>query len=80
MLPCCGTSPIFGATVTILDLDTDNKEAYIIVSKEEADYEQNKISIESPIGKALLGKKINEIVKIQVPAGDLNYKIIAIER
>lgn len=69
-----------GATVTILDLDSQNKEIYTLVSKEEADYSQNKISIESPIGKGLLGKKIDETVKIEVPAGELNYKVINIER
>jgi transcription elongation factor GreA len=69
-----------GAKVTLLDLDAQNNEAYTLVSKEEADYSQNKISIESPIGKALLGKKINEVVSIDVPAGKLNYKIINIER
>ena len=69
-----------GAIVTLLDLDTENQEVYILVSKEEADYSQNKISIESPIGGALLGKKIDEVVKVQVPAGELNYKVIKIER
>ena len=69
-----------GATVTLLDLDTQNNDVYTLVSKEEADYSQGKISIESPIGKALLGKKVNRIVKIQIPAGDLNYKIVKIER
>lgn len=69
-----------GAKVTLLDLDSENKEIYILVSKEEADYNQNKISIESPIGKSLLGKKINDVVKVQVPAGNLNYKIVDIQR
>lgn len=69
-----------GAKVTLIDLDTEKKELYILVSKEEADYSQNKISLESPIGQALLGKKIDEVVKIQVPAGELNYRIIDIQR
>jgi len=69
-----------GATATLLDLDSQNKEVYTLVSKEEADYSLGKISIESPIGKALLGKKIDEIVKIEIPAGELNYKVIKIER
>ncbi|MBL7197482.1 MAG: transcription elongation factor GreA [Candidatus Omnitrophica bacterium] len=69
-----------GATATLLDLDSQNKEVYTLVSKEEADYSSGKISIESPIGKALLGKKIDEIVKIEIPAGELNYKVIKIER
>ena len=69
-----------GATATLLDLDSQNNEVYTLVSKEEADYSSGKISIESPIGKALLGKKIDEIVKIEIPAGELNYKVIKIER
>lgn len=69
-----------GATATLLDLDSQNKEVYTLVSKEEADYSSGKISIESPIGKALLGKKTDEIVKIEIPAGELNYKVIKIER
>lgn len=69
-----------GATVTLLDLDTEEKEIYTLVSKEEADYSQKKISIDSPIGKALLAKKIDDVVKIEVPAGSLNYKIIDIQR
>jgi len=69
-----------GAIATLLDLDTEKEEVYVLVSKEEADYAQNKISIESPIGSALLGKKINEVVKIKVPAGELSYKVIKIER
>jgi len=69
-----------GATVTLLDLDTQAEEIYTLVSKEEADYSQGKISIESPIGKAVLGKKINEVVKVDVPDGELNYKITNIRR
>ncbi|MDD5005247.1 MAG: transcription elongation factor GreA [Candidatus Omnitrophica bacterium] len=69
-----------GATVTLLDLDTDAKEVYILVSKEEADYSQGKISIESPIGKAILGKKIDDIVSVRAPVGELKYKIIDIQR
>lgn len=69
-----------GATVTLIDLDTGNQDIYTLVSKEEANYEQNKISIESPIGKALLGKKIDDILNIDVPAGELHYKISNITR
>lgn len=69
-----------GATVTLLDLDTKAQEVYTLVSKEEADYSQGKISIESPIGKSLLGKKVDDVVKVFVPIGELNYKIINIRR
>jgi transcription elongation factor GreA len=69
-----------GATVTLLDLDTQDQEVYTLVSKEEADYSESKISMESPIGKALLGKKVGDSVKVDVPDGELNYKVINIQR
>jgi len=69
-----------GATVTLVDLDTEQEEEYILTSPEEADYEKGKISFESPIGKALLGHKIDDEVEIQVPAGTLKYKVTAIKR
>jgi len=69
-----------GATVTLIDMDTEQEECYTLVSHEEANYEQGKISIQSPIGKALLGKGLKEVVSINVPAGVLKYKITKIER
>jgi transcription elongation factor GreA len=69
-----------GATVTLFDVDTEQEERYTLVSHEEANYEQGKISIQSPIGKALLGRGLNEEVTINVPAGVLKYKIIKSER
>lgn len=53
---------------------------YILVSPEEAKFEENKISITSPIGKGLLGKKIGDIVQIKVPAGILEYEILDVSR
>ncbi|MFH0877891.1 MAG: transcription elongation factor GreA [Candidatus Omnitrophota bacterium] len=69
-----------GAKVTLKDLDTEEELNYWIVSPPEADYAQNKISIESPIGKALLGRKEGERVRVNVPAGVLTYAILKIER
>lgn len=69
-----------GAQVKLRDEDTQEEMEYFLVAPPEADYAQNKISIESPIGKALLGKKIGEIVKINVPAGTLTYNILDISR
>jgi len=62
--------------------DTKSKETieYRLVSPEEADFEKNKISVASPIGKALLGRKEGETVKIKVPAGFLEYKLLEIRR
>jgi transcription elongation factor GreA len=66
-------------TVTIEDLNKGRTLKYTLVSAEEADFKQGKISITSPVGKALLGKKVDEIVEINVPAGILKYKILKIE-
>lgn len=69
-----------GAIVTLEDLDNDEKLEYMLVSPEEADYEENKISILSPIGKGLMGQPAGIEVKIKVPAGTLHYKILKIKR
>ena len=69
-----------GAKVLLKDLDTDEELEYMLVSQEEADYEAGKISIESPVGKSLLQRKVNDIVEINVPAGKLRYKITKISR
>lgn len=62
--------------------DTKTKETieYRLVSPEEADFEKNKISVTSPIGKALLGRKEGDTVKVKVPAGHLEYKLLEIHR
>ncbi len=69
-----------GATVTLKDEKTVNEVTYMLVSTDEADFSENKISTESPVGKAMLGKKVGEIVEATVPAGSLEYEIIAIDR
>lgn len=69
-----------GAVVTLKDLDTGEETKYTLVSPEEANYEEGKISIFSPVGKSLMGHSQGEEVVIHVPAGDLRYKIITIER
>jgi len=66
-------------TVKLLDLKKKREISYTLVSAEEADFRQNKISVISPVGKALLGKKVGDEVEIQVPAGILKYKILSIE-
>ena len=66
-------------TVTVEDQKTKKKYDYSLVSEDEADFKQNKISISSPVGKGLLGKKVDEIAEIPVPAGMLQYKILSIK-
>ncbi len=71
---------LVGATVKMKDMDSGEELQYTLVSELEADYSQGKISVDSPIGKGLLGHKKNEIVEIEVPAGILKYKILKISR
>ena len=75
-----GDKIYIGALATLKDLDTDEAVTYMLVSPEEASFEDNKISILSPIGKALLGHGAGEKLAIKVPAGVLNYKVLKIKR
>ena len=67
-----------GSTVTISYVDDDEEEVYSIVGRMEADPFENKISDESPIGAALSGKKVGDIVKVPSPNGDYEVKIVKI--
>jgi len=71
---------LIGATVTLKDLEFDDEFDYTLVAEEEANYDEGKISISSPVGKALLGHKVGEKVEIQVPARKLKYEILKISR
>jgi transcription elongation factor GreA len=66
--------------VKLKDLKTQEQCEYLLVSPEESDYDMNKISVASPIGKALLGKKKGDSVEITVPVGLLKYEILDITR
>ena len=69
-----------GNIVTLYDEEFDEEVTYTIVGSTEVDLEQNKISNESPIGAALLGKKENDIVEVKVPVGTVKYKILSITK
>jgi len=64
--------------VKLLDLKTKEEFVYKLVSPEEADLDQDKISVASPLGKTLLGKKVDEVVELNVPAGIIKYKILEV--
>ena len=70
---------IFGATVTLGDIDSKKNLIYQIVGTEEADVENGKISISSPLARALLGKKIDDTVEVYSPGGSKEYEIENIE-
>ncbi|NLP17461.1 MAG: transcription elongation factor GreA [Firmicutes bacterium] len=69
-----------GSKVKVLDLEFEEELIYTIVGSAEADLLENKISNESPVGKALLGQKVGDVVEIAVPAGQLKYRILEILR
>jgi len=69
-----------GSTVTLQELPSDSLHEYTIVGSVEADPAQNKISNESPVGKALLGNKIGTDVEITVPLGTIQYRIMDIRK
>ena len=69
---------IFGVSVTILDLDNDNKITYQIVGDDEADLKKLKISVNSPVAKSLIGKTIGQVIEVTVPSGTREYEIIDI--
>lgn len=66
--------------VKVLDLKRKEELTYNLVSPDEADFELDKISIVSPLGKALLGKKVGEVASFTAPAGTIEYKILAIKK
>jgi transcription elongation factor GreA len=66
--------------VKLKDLKTNREFEYLLVSPEESNFENGKISVTSPIGKSLLGKHVGESVDIKVPAGLLHYKILDVTR
>ena len=70
---------VFGVTVTIENLDTEEQKTYRIVGDDEADFKINKISVNSPIARGLLGKNEGDEVKIQTPNGEVEYEVVKVE-
>jgi transcription elongation factor GreA len=70
---------VFGATVTLGDTDTGETRKYTLVGQEEADIKKGKISVQSPVGKALIGHKVGDVVTIKAPGKTVEYEIQEIE-
>lgn len=68
-----------GSKVTVLDMEFEEKETYMLVGSTEADPDEFKISNESPLGAAILGQKKGSIVEVHAPAGVIEYKIVDIK-
>ena len=74
-----GATVKFGATVTLIDEDTDDKVKYKIVGDSEANVREGKISISSPISRALIGKTKGETIEVVTPRGARSYELIKVE-
>lgn len=69
----------FGATVTMVDEDTEEEGCYQIVGEHEADVKQGKISVASPIARALISKEVGDVVEVNTPGGVKAYEILKVE-
>ena len=70
---------VFGATVTVSDLETDEEATYQIVGDDEADIKTGKISVNSPIARAMIGKEEGDVAEVQAPSGVREYDILNVQ-
>ena len=73
-----GSTVKFGATVTVVDEDTEEERRYQIVGEAEADVKSGRVSITSPIARALIGKKAGDTVEVKTPGGGKSYEILTV--
>ncbi|HEX7799645.1 MAG TPA: transcription elongation factor GreA [Asticcacaulis sp.] len=69
----------FGATVTVVDEDTEEEGRYQVVGEHEADVKSGKISLSSPLSRAMIGKEVGDVVEVQTPGGVKAYEILKVE-
>lgn len=74
-----GDTVKFGATVTVLDEDTEKEATYKIVGEDESDVKSGKISLSSPISRALINKETGDVVEVNAPGGVKSYEILKVE-
>lgn len=74
-----GGKVVFGATVDLSDEETGKEVTYQIVGDDEADIKEGKISVNSPIARALIGKEEGDVVTVKAPGGDKDYEIVAVK-
>lgn len=73
-----GDTVMFGATVSVCNLDDDSSASYKIVGEEEADAARGKLSFGAPLARALMGKKSGDIIEVQTPDGTVEYELVDI--
>lgn len=76
--PGKGDTVVFGATVRMTDVESEEEKTYTLVGLEEADLKNGSISVQSPIGRALIGHKVGDVVQVTRPAGKVEYEILDI--
>ncbi|MBG2875961.1 transcription elongation factor GreA [Proteus alimentorum] len=70
---------IFGSTVTLLNVETEEEQTYRIVGDDEANIKENLISVNSPIARGLIGKELDDVVVITTPGGQVEYEVLNVE-
>jgi transcription elongation factor GreA len=74
-----GTTVRFGASVTVADVETDEEITYQLVGPYEADLKKHKISVQSPLGRALIGKTIGDTAEVSAPGGSKGYEVLKVK-
>ncbi|MBM4127070.1 MAG: transcription elongation factor GreA [Nitrospira sp.] len=70
---------VFGATVSVIEQETQSKKQYTLVGQDEADMKFNKISVQSPVGRALIGKRVGDFVEVKTPVKMVEYEVVEIK-
>ncbi|WP_108650013.1 transcription elongation factor GreA [Dongshaea marina] len=70
---------VFGTTVKVYKTDTDQELTYQIVGDDESDIKQNRISVNSPIARALVGKEVDDVAVVMTPAGEVEYEVVEVD-
>ena len=69
---------VFGTTVTVKDLQTEKEQRYTLVGPDEGDLKNGKLSVQSPVGRALIGKRVGDTLEVQTPAKKVEYEVLNI--
>ena len=69
---------VFGATVSVIEQESQSKKQYTLVGQDEADMKFNKISVQSPVGRALIGKRVGDFVEVKTPVKMVEYEVVEI--
>jgi transcription elongation factor GreA len=70
---------VFGATVSVIEQESGSKKQYTLVGQDEADMRYNRISVQSPVGRALIGKRVGDFVEVKTPVKLVEYEVVEIK-